>query len=76
MACIGNFFSWGSCCFISILKAKGSLGSNLPYEFVGPISGKYKHIPFPVRLVFQSSIVSLTCLGTKWTEEEKYLLIP
>ena len=33
--------------------------------------GKYKNIPFPVRLVSQISIVLLTRLGTKWTEEEK-----
>ena len=37
---------------------------------------KYKHIPFPVRLVSQISIVSLTHLGTKWAGEEKCPSIP
>ena len=38
--------------------------------------GKYKNIPFPVRLVSQISIVLLTRLGTKWAEEEKCPSIP
>ena len=75
MTCIGISSSRGSCCFH--FERRGPPWVKFSEEKVCWIHlGKYKHIPFPVRLISQISIVYWTRLGPKWAKEEKWPSIP
>ena len=69
MACIGISSSQVSCCFH--FECQGPPWVEFSKEKVCWIHlGKCKNIPFPVRLIYQISIVSLNRLGIKWAGEE------
>ena len=75
MAHIGISSSWGFCCFGLHFGCRGPPWVESSEEEAMWVHwihlGKYKHIPFPVRLFSQISIVYWTRLDTKWAEEEK-----
>ena len=67
-ACTGTSSSQGFHLLLSILRASGSPGADH--------LEKYKYIPFPVKLISQTSIVWLARFDTKWAEEERHPVIP
>ena len=68
IACTGTSSSQGFHLLLSILRASGSPGADH--------LERYKHIPFPVKLISQTSIVWLARFDTKWAEEERHPVIP
>ena len=72
-----NFFILGFLLFSLHFECRGPPWVKFSEEKVCWVHlGKYKHIPFPVRLISQISIVYWTHLGPKWAEEEKSPSIP
>ena len=80
MACIGIFFFPGIwlffLCFEHPMLSWGGSFEEEANWFHWIYLEKYKHTPFPVRLISQTPIVWLTRFDTKWAKEERHPVIP